>query len=129
MMTTGMSCIFCQYILERAGIDYLGEVAILRDEYPVTEGHCLVVPQRHVTDIFALKEDELADLARALRATRERLLEADPSIAGFNLGTNAGKAAGQTVEHAHVHVIPRREGDTADPAGGIRAVIPSRKTY
>jgi ATP adenylyltransferase len=82
-----------------------------------------------VESLFELTKQETNDLARALCELRTMLLEADFTIAGFNIGANVGTAAGQTVLHAHVHLIPRRYGDTAEPAGGVRGVIPERKMY
>jgi diadenosine tetraphosphate (Ap4A) HIT family hydrolase len=93
-------------------------VAVIPDAYPVTEGHHLVVPVRHVSDFFEMTDQEVREAYVSLHDLRERLTAADPEIAGFNVGTNSGVAAGQTVFHAHIHLIPRRVGDTPDPRGG-----------
>ena len=98
------------------------------DGFPVTPGHMLVVPKRHVASIFDLPDEEQAALWRLVAQVRGKLmseLQAD----GFNVGVNDGPAAGQTVMHAHVHVIPRRTGDVADPKGGIRWVVPAKGQY
>jgi diadenosine tetraphosphate (Ap4A) HIT family hydrolase len=100
----------------------------LGDRYPITEGHTLVVPLRHVESIFDLSEAELRALARLVVQVRRELggrLRPD----GFTIGVNDGSAAGQTVPHAHVHVIPRSRGDVPDPRGGIRWVVPDRAAY
>lgn len=99
----------------------------MEDSFPVSEGHLLVIPLRHTGDIYEMTNEEAGDLARALKELKAQLLDSDASIAGFTIGANVGEAAGQTVFHAHVHLIPRRHGDTADPTGGIRCVIPERK--
>lgn len=100
----------------------------LPDAFPVSEGHALVCPRRHVADVAALDEPEWDELWRVVRQVR-RLLEARLSPDGWNLGVNSGAAAGQTVAHAHVHVIPRYAGDVADPRGGVRAVVPDRAAW
>jgi diadenosine tetraphosphate (Ap4A) HIT family hydrolase len=98
------------------------------DAYPVTNGHTLVVPIRHVASLFDLAADELADVWRLVGEVRAALAASHTPDA-FNIGVNDGEAAGQTVGHAHVHVIPRRRGDVPDPRGGVRWVIPDRAPY
>jgi diadenosine tetraphosphate (Ap4A) HIT family hydrolase len=98
------------------------------DSFPVAEGHTLVVPKRHVVSLFDLPEKELAAVWKLVAQVRAKLL-ADIKPDGFNIGVNNGLAAGQTVMHAHVHVIPRRSGDVADPRGGVRWVIPGKAPY
>ena len=98
------------------------------DAFPVTDGHTLVCPRRHVETIFDLDPAEWTDLWQAVRRTQE-LLAARTAADGWNVGANSGPAAGQTVPHAHVHVIPRRAGDVPDPRGGVRAVIAGRTDY
>jgi diadenosine tetraphosphate (Ap4A) HIT family hydrolase len=100
----------------------------LSDAYPVTDGHTLVVPIRHVASLFDLPAEELADVWRLVGEVRAALAASHGSD-GFTIGVNDGEAAGQTVGHAHVHVIPRRRGDVPDPRGGIRWVIPDRAPY
>ncbi len=101
---------------------------VLRDAYPVTEGHSLVVPARHLASLFDLSPAEFHAVWQAVAMTR-RALSDDPTVAGVNIGLNDGVAAGQTVPHAHVHVIPRRTGDVADPRGGVRWVVPERAAW
>ncbi|HEX8319771.1 HIT family protein [Longimicrobium sp.] len=100
----------------------------LRDRYPVAEGHTLVIPRRHVESAFELDADELASLWGLVARVRGALA-AELTADAFTVGLNDGIAAGQTVMHAHVHVIPRRAGDVDDPRGGIRWVIPARAAY
>lgn len=125
-MDKNNSCIFC-----KGKIDPLivGEHCVsLLDQFPVSEGHCLVVPKRHVISIDDLTDVELKDLYTVLQQTKHMLCEVyQPD--GFNIGINEGEAAGQTVEHLHIHIIPRYEGDVVCPRGGIRGVIPSKKEY
>jgi diadenosine tetraphosphate (Ap4A) HIT family hydrolase len=100
----------------------------VRDAFPVSPGHTLIISRRHVPDIFDLSEIELADILRLVSSARLRL-QGERRPAGFNVGVNVGRAAGQTVMHVHVHVIPRYPGDTPDPAGGVRHVIPGKGRY
>jgi diadenosine tetraphosphate (Ap4A) HIT family hydrolase len=98
------------------------------DGFPLTSGHSLVVPRRHEADFFALTPTEqqaMLDLTRAVQA----LVSARDQPDGFNIGVNVGAAAGQTVGHAHLHLIPRYKGDVPDPRGGVRWVIPAKAAY
>lgn len=99
-----------------------------RDQFPVSESHTLVIPRQHVTSIFDLHDNELEDLWKTVGQVREQLKN-EFGAEAFNIGVNDGGAAGQTVEHAHVHVIPRYPGDVPDPRGGVRWVIPSKADY
>jgi diadenosine tetraphosphate (Ap4A) HIT family hydrolase len=102
--------------------------AALRDVFPVSPGHTLIVPKRVVSSIFELTDDEILACWSLLRSERDRLItEMGPD--GFNIGVNVGYAAGQTVWHAHIHLIPRYEGDHPKPRGGIRGVIPGKADY
>ena len=99
-----------------------------RDGHPVSSGHTLIIPRRHVGSWFDLTADERDAMLRLLDATRAALVaELHPD--GFNLGINDGPAAGQTVPHVHLHVIPRYQGDAADPRGGVRWVLPEKANY
>ena len=120
-------CPFCEADRRRIVIESDHAIA-LPDAFPLSDGHTLVVPRRHVESVFALEPEEQADLwALVARVRRELVAENGP--AGFNVGVNDGAAAGQTVSHAHVHVIPRYDGDVADPRGGVRWVLPHRARY
>ena len=102
---------------------------LFEDAYPVTPGHLLAVPRRHVADYFDLHQPERNALHRLLNEGRTALRQTDTTIAAFNVGVNAGKAAGQTVFHCHMHLIPRRAGDVTNPRGGVRGVFPSKQDY
>jgi len=98
------------------------------DKYPVTPGHVLLIPRRHEPDFLALNAEELAALWELLPRARA-MLDRERHPDGYNLGVNVGEAAGQTIPHAHVHLIPRYRGDTQNPSGGVRGVIPGRQRY
>lgn len=119
------NCPFCH----RPDILIDGEYTYSRlDGFPVSEGHCLIIPKRHVSSIDELTDVELKDLYTILYQTKIFLRETyQPD--GFNIGINEGEAAGQTVEHLHIHIIPRYEGDVVCPRGGVRGVIPGKKEY
>ena len=102
---------------------------VIEDGYPVTKGHSLIIPRRHISDYFELHGAEKNAINRLLQQRRLELIKSDPSITGFNIGINAGHSAGQTVAHAHVHLIPRRDDDMDDPRGGVRGVIPDKRIY
>jgi len=101
----------------------------IRDGFPVTALHSLIIPKRHVGEYFGLTNDELLGCDSLLRAVRQEILATDASVKGFNIGMNSGMAAGQTIFHCHIHLIPRREGDVANPRGGVRHVIPGKGNY
>jgi diadenosine tetraphosphate (Ap4A) HIT family hydrolase len=98
------------------------------DAFPVSPGHALIVPRRHVADFFDLTAEEQAGLWTLLPLVK-RAIDADYRPAAYNIGVNVGVAAGQTVAHVHVHVIPRYPGDVPDPRGGVRWVFPARAAY
>ena len=101
---------------------------IHEDEYPVSPGHYEVVPKRHITSFFDLNPDELLSLYNIIKKTKQ-LVEKRHKPDGYNIGINEGKAAGRSVHHLHIHVIPRYKGDVKNPQGGIRNVIPEKGDY
>ncbi|MBI1735743.1 MAG: HIT family protein [Candidatus Rokubacteria bacterium] len=121
-----MECPFCE---RPAALVAENAFAIaFPDAFPLTRGHTLVVPRRHVGDIAELSEQERTALWELVEPVRQALgLAYQPD--GFNLGMNVGAAAGQTVAHVHLHVIPRYRGDMADPRGGVRLLFPERARY
>jgi len=124
---SAMPCPFCPPPVERivASNDL---AAAIRDGYPVSLGHTLVIPKRHVASLADVTKEEAAALWSLLAEAREQL-DADLKPDGYNLGVNDGRAAGQTVMHLHVHLIPRFDGDRVDPRGGVRWVIPEKADY
>ena len=127
-MTRENGCLFCNVGEERiiAGNDL---AFAIRDGFPVTELHSLVIPRRHVSDYFELTKEELLACNELLRTVKEEILARDASVKGFNVGANSGLVAGQSVFHCHIHLIPRREGDVPNPKGGIRHLIPGKGAY
>jgi len=120
-------CPFCDVALSCIQLENEVGIAIL-DAFPVSEGHILVVPRKHVTTLFDLSPVEQASLWQLVSEVRSYLSHKfNPD--GFNIGINDGQAAGQTVMHAHIHVIPRRIGDDPDPRGGVRRVITGKAQY
>lgn len=122
------TCLFCDFPKERV-IAENGHAYAIRDGFPVTEGHSLISPKRHVEDYFGLTEVELLACDSLLKIIKEETLESDSSIEGFNIGMNSGLVAGQTIFHCHIHLIPRRAGDVENPRGGVRHVIPGKGSY
>jgi len=104
-------------------------VFAISDKNPVTPGHLLVLPMRHVADIFSMTETERHEADELVRVLQGRIRAEDKKVTGFNVGTNCGEAAGQVIRHAHIHLIPRRNGDMPDPRGGVRGVIPEKRVY
>lgn len=126
MRPTLVSCIFCNP--EREIIAENESAIAVFDSFPVSPGHALVLPRRHVAMIWDLEEVEYDHCFRLVREIRP-ILAARFSPDGFNIGANCGEAGGQSVWHAHIHVIPRYTGDVANPRGGVRHVIPLKADY
>lgn len=120
-------CPFCNLPEQRILRETPSALAFF-DGYPISEGHALVIPKRHLAHLFDLPNEEL-QAVWSLAAEVRNLLREKFSPDGFNVGVNEGEAAGQTIGHAHVHIIPRRKGDVPDPRGGIRWVIPGKAKY
>ena len=107
-------CIFCKTREEE--LQFENQLAYSSiDIYPVSEFHSLIVPKRHVETYFELTYEEIQACNELILKTKEKILKQDTSVKGFNIGTNAGKVAGQSIMHCHIHLIPRREGDVEDP--------------
>ncbi len=120
-------CPFCNVTNRSIILESEHALAIL-DGYPVSRGHTLVIPKAHAPSLFSMSLDVQADIWRLVAEVRDELqTRFDPDA--FNVGLNDGQAAGQTVQHAHVHIIPRFNGDVADPRGGVRWILPDRANY
>jgi len=120
-------CAFCHLSPER--IVHQSEFClVIRDAYPISPGHTLIVARRHVASFFDVTDDERADLMQLVVQARESLAR-EFGPAGYNIGINDGPAAGQTVPHLHIHLIPRYPGDREDPRGGVRWVLPDKASY
>ena len=121
-------CLFCNSKI--SGIAHENDLAYSSyDTYPVSEFHCLIIPKRHVIDYFELTDEELVACNDLIKVIKEEVLFKDKNVKAFNIGTNAGKIAGQSIMHCHIHLIPRREGDVENPQGGVRSVIPQKQHY
>lgn len=121
-------CPFCQ-IASECNIIAENELAIaFYDSFPVSNGHTLIIPRRHIADYFELEQEEVVSIQKLTMSCRNILSDKfHPN--GFNLGVNVGEAAGQTIFHCHMHLIPRYNGDVLKPRGGVRGVIPAKQSY
>lgn len=124
-------CLFCQIQTDdrKRVVDENTLAYAIRDGFEVTKHHTLFIPKRHIKDYFGLSQAEINAINQLIESQKEFLDDADSSIDGYNIGMNCGEAAGQTIFHCHVHLIPRRKGDVDNPRGGIRHVIPEKGFY
>jgi diadenosine tetraphosphate (Ap4A) HIT family hydrolase len=122
------NCVFCERIRVGGLITANDLAGAFPDAFPLTRGHTLIVPRRHEPDFLALTAEE-QQAVWALVAEVRRRVNAEHRPDGYNIGVNVGEAAGQTVAHAHLHVIPRYAGDVDNARGGIRWIIPARARY
>ena len=121
-------CLFCEIPKERI-IDEDDLCYVVRDGFPVTDLHTLVIPKRHVETYFDLYQPERNAVHSLLDQQKILIQETDETVTAFNVGINAGKDAGQSIFHCHYHLIPRRKGDVENPRGGVRGVIPHKQKY
>ena len=122
------TCLFCN--IENERIIAQNDLAYaVRDGFPVTELHTLIIPKRHVEDYFGLTQKELLACDELMRSLKDEIMDSDSSVDAFNIGMNAGESAGQTIFHCHIHLIPRRTGDVENPRGGVRHLIPGKGNY
>ncbi len=120
-------CRFCQVMAVPVGSNALSYA--IRDGNPVTPLHTLIIPRRHVESFFNLHGAERNAIFALLDGMKSDIQHKDATVEGFNVGVNDGEAAGQSVPHVHVHLIPRRRGDVEHPRGGVRGVIPRKASY
>lgn len=119
-------CLFCT---DPQGVSLDNELAYsARDSFAASPGHSLVIPKRHVASFFDLTAEEI-NACMELIAEERKLLDAEFSPDGYNIGVNIGPAAGQSIFHVHIHIIPRYKGDVENPQGGVRHVIPKKGHY
>ncbi len=121
-------CPFCNIDLSREVIAEVPKVIAIYDSYPVSKGHALIIPKRHCQDYFNLTTEEQS-ACWAMVNEVEHILNEKFTPDGFNIGINVNEAAGQTINHVHIHLIPRYFGDVDEPEGGVRGVIPTKKNY
>ena len=128
MIDPNKPCIFCK--IKKEELQFENRLAYSSsDSYPVSEFHSLIIPKRHVVTYFELSNEEIQACNELILKTKEKILTQDASVKGFNIGTNAGEPAGQSIFHCHIHLIPRRKNDTDNPRGGIRGVIKDKQNY
>jgi diadenosine tetraphosphate (Ap4A) HIT family hydrolase len=121
-------CLFCN--INSKYLIFDNEFAFASfDSYPVSKYHSLIVPKRHILDYFELTNDELLACNDLIKKIKKKIQNEDKTVDGFNIGTNSGVVAGQSIMHCHLHLIPRRKGDVDNPQGGVRGVIPSKQHY
>ena len=119
-------CLFCK---DPRGVLSVHELAYsANDTYPVSPGHTLVIPKRHVASFFDLTQDEVAACMDLINAEKKRI-DGEFKPDGYNIGVNVGPAAGQSIFHVHIHIIPRYKGDVENPQGGVRHVITGNAHY
>ena len=121
-----VDCVFCNDCAGRIIAE--NELCFaVRDGFPVPDLHTLIIPKRHVADYFDLYQPELNAIHDLLAQQKQSIMQNHNTVSGFNVGINAGKSAGQTVFHVHIHLIPRRDGDGEEPRGGVRGVFPNKQ--
>ena len=116
-------CLFCN--IKESGLAKENDLAYASyDSFPVSEGHFLIIPKRHVKDYFDLSNEEIIACNDLIKEIKNEIIKKDSSVKGFNIGSNAGKISGQSILHCHINLIPRRAGDVENHQGGVRSVIP-----
>ena len=119
-------CLFCT---DPRGVSIQHELAFsARDSYPASPGHTVVIPRRHIASFFDLTSEEVAACMHLIQEEKKLIDEAFRPD-GYNIGVNVGLAAGQSIFHVHIHIIPRYKGDVENPQGGVRHVIPKKAYY
>jgi diadenosine tetraphosphate (Ap4A) HIT family hydrolase len=122
-----MTCPFCKLPSERIVFSNTHGI-VIRDGFPISPGHTLIIPRRHVGSFFDIEAPERDALMMLMEEAKRRLdKECNPD--GYNIGINDGASAGQTVPHLHIHLIPRYTGDRDDPRGGVRWIFPDKANY
>ncbi len=125
------NCIFCQMAQKKREVEFVEQFEhcfVIKDQYPVSPGHLLIIPYQHAENWFVASQEVKQEMIPILDQLK-RLLDKEYQPDGYNIGLNCGKAAGQTVMHLHMHLIPRFIRDMDDPRGGVRGVIPTKQKY
>ena len=122
------NCPFCKAESERDIIASSSLSVAFFDCFPVSPGHALIIPKRHVSSFFDLSQEERQDLLNLADSVKQ-IVEERYHPDGYNIGVNVGEAAGQSIFHVHMHLIPRYQGDVPNPRGGVRGVIPDKQNY
>lgn len=127
-LNPAINCAFCDGLEEHLILEETGLVFAMADRFPVSPGHTLIIPHRHCADYFLLTSEEQAACWGLLNKMKQ-ILDGHYHPDGYNIGINNLPAAGQTIPHVHIHLIPRYHGDVPRPQGGVRGVIPDKKEY
>jgi diadenosine tetraphosphate (Ap4A) HIT family hydrolase/predicted house-cleaning noncanonical NTP pyrophosphatase (MazG superfamily) len=122
------NCLFCKLGQEEQVLAHFKRCYVIKDGYPVSPGHVLIIPYEHTLNWFTASQEVKLDILHALTAMK-RTLDEEFHPDGYNIGMNCGESAGQSIMHLHVHLIPRYKGDMSHPKGGVRGVIPSKQNY
>jgi len=122
-------CLFCTISNNRSFVQEVELAYVIKDKFPVTNGHLLIIPKRHEPSWFELTLGEMAQCNLLIKQMKEKIMDENKDVRGFNIGVNDGVTAGQTVMHCHMHLIPRRDNDVTNPRGGVRGVIPEMQLY
>ena len=128
MSDATLKCIFCNITSDRIICECDKSIAV-RDNFPVTPFHTLIIPKRHCRTFFELTYGELGDMYTLAMQMKQLIIKFDPTVRGFNIGFNVEAEGGQTVMHCHMHLIPRRTGDVVNARGGVRNIIPGKGDY
>lgn len=125
------NCLFCQIARgekNRGIVAKFKHCYAIMDNFPVSNGHILIIPYEHMENWFSASEEVRIDIMNAMHYMKAKL-DAEYKPDGYNFGANCSESAGQTIMHLHLHLIPRYKGDMDDPKGGVRGVIPSKQKY
>ncbi len=128
-MDNNNPCLFCDKENQKFKLIAENDFCVARwDAYPVSKGHALIIPKKHIASFFDLTEEEIVKIFSLMREAK-KFIEEKYHPDGFNIGINDGEAAGRTIHHLHFHLIPRYKGDVEHPRGGVRNVIPGKGSY
>ena len=128
-MDNNNPCLFCDKENQKFKLIKENDFCVARfDEFPVSLGHTLIIPKKHIVSFFDLKDEEVVQMFSLINEAKD-IIKREYNPDGFNIGTNDGEAAGRTIHHLHMHLIPRYIGDVENPRGGVRHVIPAKGLY
>jgi diadenosine tetraphosphate (Ap4A) HIT family hydrolase len=128
-MDNNNPCLFCDKENQKFQLIAENDFAVARwDQFPVSTGHALIIPKKHVASFFDLTNEEVVKMFSLMGEVKD-IIQNQYNPDGFNIGVNDGEAAGRTIHHLHIHLIPRYKGDINQPRGGVRNIIPNKVKY
>jgi len=128
-MDNNNPCLFCDKENQKFKLILENDFCVARwDQFPVSKGHALIIPKKHILSFFDLKDEEVVKIFSLIQETKD-VIQKEYNPDGFNIGINDGEAAGRTIHHLHIHLIPRYKGDVEEPRGGVRHIIPGKGFY